>query len=100
MFAKRNGLALQFAGEAAEIAEDVRGQRGFRPSLGAHRIAGFFGDDAGEFLDARFHRLGDAQQHAAALAGRHLAPVREGLVRGRDRAVHILCRTARNCRHR
>ena len=34
------GLALQFAGEAAEVAEDVGRQLRFGPRLGAQRIAG------------------------------------------------------------
>ena len=55
--------------EAAEVAEHVGRDVGLRPGLGADGVAGFLGDHAGDFLDARVDRVGDPQEHAAALGG-------------------------------
>ena len=96
VLAQRDRFAFQFAGQTAEVTENIGDQRGFRPRLGADGVAGFLGDDAGEFLDARFQRLGDARQQAAALAGHGPAPAREGGVSGLHRTVHIFGRAARD----
>ena len=77
VLAERDGLALQLAGEAAEVADDVGGAPGLGPRLGAQRVAGLLGDDAGQLLDPRLHRVGDLLQQAASLARHHAAPGRE-----------------------
>jgi hypothetical protein len=96
VFAEGNRFALELSGEAAEIAEDVGGERGFRAGLGAQGVAGFLGDNLGEFFDAGFHRLGDFQQQAAALAGCDLAPGGEGFVGGVDGSVDVFLGATRD----
>jgi hypothetical protein len=68
VLAERDRLALQFASEAAEVAEDVCRQPRFGPRPGAQRIAGLQRDGAGKLFAARFQRFGDAQQKTAAVA--------------------------------
>ncbi len=46
VLAERDGLALQLAGQAAEIAEDVGASLRLGPRLGAHRVAGLARDRA------------------------------------------------------
>ena len=82
VLAERDGLALELAGEAAEVADDVGGAPGLGPRLGAQRVAGLLGDDAGELLHPRLHRVGDLLQQAAAVARHHAAPGRERSARG------------------
>ena len=90
MLAERDGLALELAGEPAEVAQDVGGVLGLGARLGADGVAGLLGDDARQLLDAGLHRVGDPLQDAPALARRHLAPGREGRRGGLDGAVDVL----------
>ena len=96
VLAERDGLALELAGEPAEVAEDVGGAPGLGPRLGADGVAGLLGDDARQLLDARLDRVGDPLQDAPALARHHPAPGREGGGRGLDRAVDVLGAAARH----
>ena len=96
VLAERQGLALELAREAAEVAEDVRRQSRLPARLGAQRIAGLGGDDAGELLGPRLDRIGDAEQHPAAVARRHVPPARERPGRGLHRAIDVLGAGARH----
>ena len=96
VLAQRDGLALELAGEAAEVAQDVGCALGLGAGLRADGIAGLLGDDAGELLHPRLDGIGDLLQHAAALARDDAAPAGEGLARGLHGAVDILGAAARN----
>jgi len=96
VLAQRDGLALQLAGEAAEVADDVGGTSGLGPGLGADGVAGLLGDDAGELLHAGLDGIGDLLQQAAALARDDAAPAGEGLARGLHGPVDIFCTPARD----
>ena len=87
MFAKRDGLALKFATEAAEVAEDV--DRGLRlgTRLGTNRVPGFKRDRARKFLDPRLERVGNSRKKSPALARNHSRP----------RGKCISCRFHRAC---
>ena len=89
VLAERDGLALQLAGEAAEIAEDVGRHAGLGARLGAHRVAGLQRDGARQLLAAGLERIGDLEQRLAAFARHDLAPVGKGLGGGRDGAVDV-----------
>ena len=95
MLAERQGLALELAREAAEVAEDVRRQSRFRPGLGTQCVAGLGGDGARELLGLRLDGIGDPEQHPAPFARRHVAPARERLGRGLHRSIDVLGAGAR-----
>ena len=96
VLAEGEGLALELARETAEVAEDVRRQSRLPPRLGAERIAGLGGDGARNILDLRLDGVGDAEQHPAAVARRHVAPARERLGRGLHRPIDVLGARARH----
>jgi hypothetical protein len=89
VLAKRQGLALQLPTQPAEVAEDIGGHARLAPRLGAQRVAGLAGDGAGQGLDLRLDRLGDARQHLPPLARRHPAPGREGGLGGLHGAINV-----------
>jgi hypothetical protein len=89
VLAERDGLALEFAAQAAEVAEDVGRHVGLAARLGAQRVAGLERDGPRHLLGAGLQRLGDLEQRLAALARRHLAPFGIGLGRGDDGAIDV-----------
>src|SRR5580693_1276025 len=74
MLAERDCLALQLAGQAAEIAKDIGRQPRLGPRLSAQRVTGFERNRAGEFLAARLERFGDTQEDTATVARDDFAP--------------------------
>src|SRR5690606_2633908 len=92
---ERDRLALEFAAEAAEIAEDLGGALGLGPSLGLQRVARLLGDDPRQFLDPGLDHVSAPRQDAAALAWRAQAPARKRCRRGFDGGVDILGAAAR-----
>ncbi len=89
LLAERDRLALQLAGEATEVAEDIRRQPRLAARLGSERIPGFERDRAGEFFGLRLQLVRDPQQEAPAVARRNFAPAREGACGCLNRAVDI-----------
>ena len=96
VLAERDRLALQLAGETAEIANDVGRALGLGAGLRAQGVAGLLGDDAGQLLHPRLDGVGDLLQHAAAFARDDLAPAGERLACGLHGAVDILGAPARD----
>jgi hypothetical protein len=96
VLAERNGLALEFAREPAEVAQNIDCPLGLGPRLRADRIAGLLRYDARQFLHPRLHRISNLLQHAAALTRNRAAPAREGTCRGLDGPVDIFCASPRN----
>ena len=58
----RQDGALEFAGDAAEVPEEVDQGLGFRPGLGAQRISGIGRGQQGQFLGAFLEGVGNPQQ--------------------------------------
>ncbi len=96
MFAQRNRLALEFAGKATEIAQNIRRAFGLGPGLRADRIASLLGDDPGEFLHLRLDRIRNLLQHTAALSRNNAAPACEGLARSLHGPADVVGTAARN----
>src|SRR4029450_3509865 len=96
MFAQRNRLALEFAGKATEIAQNIRRALGLGPGLRADRIASLLGDDPGEFLHLRLDRIRNLLQHTAALSRNNAAPACEGLARSLRGPADVVGTAARN----
>ena len=96
VLAQRNRLALELAGKATEVAQDVGRTLGLGPGLRADRIASLLGDDPGEFLHPRLDGICNLLQHAAALSRNDAAPACEGLARGLHGPVDVFGAAARN----
>ncbi len=68
LLAQGNCLALEFATQAAEVAQYVDRRLRLGPGLGAERIPGLERDHAGKLLDPRLKCVGDAKEEPPALA--------------------------------
>ena len=67
LLAQGNCLALEFATQAAEVAQYVDRRLRLGPGLGAERIPGLERDHAGKLLDPRLKCVGDAKEEPPAL---------------------------------
>src|SRR5439155_1522100 len=79
LLSERNGLALQLAAEAAEVAEDVSDELRLRTRLRTDGVPGLHGERARKVLDGRVNVVRDPEEQTAAVAWGNLAPCGEGL---------------------
>src|SRR5262249_38537170 len=68
MLAEGDRFALEFAAQAAEVADDVDCGLRLRARLGAKRVPGLERNRARQLLDPRLKRIGNPREKAPALA--------------------------------
>src|SRR5262249_17665562 len=90
MLAEGDRLALEFAAQAAEVADDVDCGLCLRACLGAKRVPGLERNRARQLLDPCLERVGDPREKAPALAGNRARPGGEGIGRGLHCARDVL----------
>ena len=96
MLAQRNRLALELAGEAAEVAQDVARTLCLGAGLRADGIASLLGDDPRELLHPRLDGICNLLQHTATLSRNDAAPACEGFTRSPHGPVDVFGAAARN----
>ena len=96
VLAERDRFALELAGDAAEIADDVGRALDLGTGLRPDRVPRFQGEDPREGLDLGLHGVGDPQQHPSAVARCHEPPRLERGGSGADRRVDIGAGRARH----
>src|SRR5262249_4962393 len=90
MLAEGDRFALEFAAQAAEVADDVDCGLCLRACLGAKRVPGLERNRARQLLDPRLKRIGNPREKAPALARNRARPGRKGIGRGLQRARDVL----------
>src|SRR5215471_7302198 len=90
MLAEGDRFALEFAAQAAEVADDVDCSLCLRACLGAKRIPGLERNRARQLLDPCLERIGDPCEKAPALAWDRARPGGKGIGRGWRGARDVL----------
>src|SRR5262252_8833900 len=90
MLAEGDRFALEFAAQAAEVADDVDCGLCLRACLVAKRVPGLERNRARQLLDPCLKRIGDPCEKAPALAGNRARPGGEGIDRGLHCARDVL----------
>src|SRR5262249_22370533 len=90
MLAEGDRFALEFAAQAAEVADDVDCGLRLRARLGAKRVPGLERNRARQLLDPRLKRIGNPREKTPALARNRARPGRKGIGRGLHRARDVL----------
>ena len=99
--AQRLGLAagereVELVGPTCVVEEVLRRERNVDVARFADRLAAVHRFEAREFARALLHDARDAEQVAAALFARQLAPCRQRLLRGANGSVDVLLRALRH----
>ena len=100
MLAEGDRFALEFAAQAAEVADDVDCGLCLRACLGAKRIPGLERNRARQLLDPCLKRIGNPREKAPALAGNRARPGGKGIGRGLHCARDVLSTPSGNLRDR
>ena len=82
-------VALEQRRDPAGVLDHLEPALHLAERVGEH-LAVLRGEDPRDLLAVRVHQLADAEDQLGALRERDRAPGREGLLRGRDRAVDLL----------
>src|SRR6516164_298792 len=90
MLAEGDRFALEFAAQAAEVADDVDCGLCLRAGLGAKRVPGLERNRARQLLDPCLERIGDPCEQAPTLAWDRARPGGKGIGRGWHGARDVL----------
>src|SRR5262245_60096604 len=90
MLAQGDRFALEFAAQAAEVADDVDCGLCLRACLGAKRVPGLERNRVRQLLDPCLKRISDPREKAPALARNRARPGGKGIGRGLHCARDVL----------
>ena len=90
MLAEGDRFALEFAAQAAEVADDLDCGLCLRACLGAKRVPGLERNRARQLLDPRLKRIGNPREKAPALARNRARPGGKGIGRSLHCARDVL----------
>src|SRR4029434_10168678 len=88
-------FALEFAGQAAEITEHVRGAPDLRARLRPDGVAGLEREKSRDRFEIRVQRVGNLAERPAPISRSDGSPLLERRSRRVNRGVHVRLRGAR-----